>query len=634
MTDLKKLLIAGILLLAFALRFYGVNWDQNQHLHPDERFLTMVTEAIDWPADIPEYFDTAHSPLNPHNRGFGFFVYGTFPMFFTKIIAESLRKANYQDITLIGRQLSALFDLGTVFLVLAIGKELVLKSKKKLSETIPILAMLLYALSVLPIQLAHFYGMESYLTFFITLSFLLIVKLLNKISFGNSASSAYLLTALLGISFGLSVASKISAVIFLPVVALGFFFVFIKGRKILLPAALAVIFFTLAYLTIRLAQPYLFSNSKLISFSLNPKVLDNWKQLQNTMKPDSGFPPSVQWFNITPLIFPLKSLIVWGLGLPLGIIALLGVIRTFLATIKDLFYLKKIKFSKFLDSLDKIFHPILVFRLLLLSWILGLFLYQGIQPAPTIRYFYPLYPFLAIVSAFFLTEIKPGIPRFLYLSVIFSFFLWPLSFMAIYKKPHSRTQASLWIYKNIPPKAIIGVEHWDDGLPMTLDSERLNIFYTYLSLPLYDPDTRDKWLKMSTVLAQTDYLVLSSNRLWGSITRVPAIYPVTSKYYRLLFAGKLGFKKVAEFTSYPDLPLPSGNTCLYLFPSQEKFLGLTTENNRFIRLNRCDLYPENYYQGIVVRDDWAEETFTVYDHPKVIIFKKEKALNYFDLLYR
>src|SRR3989344_2923081 len=128
MTDLKKLLIPAILLLAFALRFYGVNWDQNQHLHPDERFLTMVTEAIDWPANIPEYFDTAHSPLNPHNRGFGFFVYGTFPMFFTKMIADSLRRANYQDITLIGRQLSALFDLGTVFLVLAIGKELVLKS--------------------------------------------------------------------------------------------------------------------------------------------------------------------------------------------------------------------------------------------------------------------------------------------------------------------------------------------------------------------------------------------------------------------------------------------------------------------------------------------------------------------------
>ena len=75
MTDVKKLLLSAILLLAFALRFYGVNWDQNQHLHPDERFLTMVTEAIDWPANIPEYFDTAHSPLNPHNRGFGFFVY-------------------------------------------------------------------------------------------------------------------------------------------------------------------------------------------------------------------------------------------------------------------------------------------------------------------------------------------------------------------------------------------------------------------------------------------------------------------------------------------------------------------------------------------------------------------------------
>ncbi|MDO8270201.1 MAG: hypothetical protein Q7T54_06050, partial [Candidatus Levybacteria bacterium] len=60
-------------------------------------------------------------------------------------------------------------------------------------------------------------------------------------------------------------------------------------------------------------------------------------------------------------------------------------------------------------------------------------------------------------------------------------------------------------------------------------------------------------------------------------------YPITTSYYQNLFAGKRGFKKVAEFSQYPTIP----------------FLN--------IKLN----------------DQGADESFTVYDHPKIIIFKHE-----------
>ena len=81
-----KLILIGVLLFAAFLRLYGVNWDQGHHLHPDERFLTMVTTDIKWPGTITEYFNTDNSPLNPHNAGYGFFVYGTFPVFLTKLV--------------------------------------------------------------------------------------------------------------------------------------------------------------------------------------------------------------------------------------------------------------------------------------------------------------------------------------------------------------------------------------------------------------------------------------------------------------------------------------------------------------------------------------------------------------------
>jgi hypothetical protein len=58
---------------------------------------------------------------------------------------------------------------------------------------------------------------------------------------------------------------------------------------------------------------------------------------------------------------------------------------------------------------------------------------------------------------------------------------------------------------------------------------------------------------MISWLTQSDYLVLSSNRLYGSIPRLPLRYPMTSEYYRALFDGRLGFDKVAEFSSYVNL---------------------------------------------------------------------------------
>src|SRR3989344_4005692 len=129
----KSLIIFFIILfIAAFFRFYGVDWDQNQHLHPDERFLTMVTGGVSWPNNIHDFLDTKLSPLNPHNRGFSFFVYGTFPLFITKFAADLINKADYIGITLIGRKLSALFDLGTVIIVFFIARQILKSSNHKL----------------------------------------------------------------------------------------------------------------------------------------------------------------------------------------------------------------------------------------------------------------------------------------------------------------------------------------------------------------------------------------------------------------------------------------------------------------------------------------------------------------------
>ncbi|MDP3982952.1 MAG: hypothetical protein Q8Q65_02655, partial [bacterium] len=161
----EKLVLIVILLLAVVLRLYGLDWDQGQHLHPDERFLTMVINNTEFPNSLVEYFVVGKSSLNPNNVGYGFFVYGTVPLFITKLVATISNMHNYGDITLVGRLLSALFDVGTVYLVYVIARFIVSSSGSRINRRLPLVATFFYAISVLPIQLSHFLAVDTFLTF-------------------------------------------------------------------------------------------------------------------------------------------------------------------------------------------------------------------------------------------------------------------------------------------------------------------------------------------------------------------------------------------------------------------------------------------------------------------------------------
>ncbi len=78
------LILVFVLLAGALLRASGLFWGENQYLHPDERFLVWVGTDISPVESMSEYFDTQNSSLNPHNRGHGFYVYGTLPMFLAR----------------------------------------------------------------------------------------------------------------------------------------------------------------------------------------------------------------------------------------------------------------------------------------------------------------------------------------------------------------------------------------------------------------------------------------------------------------------------------------------------------------------------------------------------------------------
>jgi len=143
---------------------------------------------------------------------------------------------------------------------------------------------------------------------------------------------------------------------------------------------------------------------------------------------------------------------------------------------------------------------------------------------------------------------------------------------------------------------------WDDSVPFRADGYDpfAGIYQGDLNFEMYWDDSPDKLARFESVLDRADYVTISSNRQWGTTTRVPERYPLTTVYYRELmgcpaamelltcyrdaqvgtFKGRLGFELIKVFQSNPNLG------------------------------------------SFQINDQYAEEAFTVYDHPKVFVFKK------------
>jgi YYY domain-containing protein len=581
-----------VLLLGAWFRFYGLNWDEDRHLHPDERFLSSVTNDLKWPQNLDTYLDPTKSTLSPYTLpNMGLFVYGTLPVYAVKWVSIVLNRNNYDSLTLVGRAMSGLFDLAAILMLFSIGRRLYGKG-------VGLLAAALLSFSVLNIQLSHFYAVDTYANLFIVATMYFLVR--------ASRTGRWLDYSLTGLMFGLGLASKLSVfTLAVPILVGTGLDYYRRSRSLEVRSALEqtlarlVGLLLFAALTFRLLQPIAFAGPGFWNWSLNPRWLRDITDQQNTVSGQADLPWIQQWTNRS-MLFPLYNIVVWGLGLPLGLASLAG----FGLAAFELVRRKRIE------------------HLLPLAYVTATFFYHAATFVRFMRYFLPLYPFLALFAAYLIVwlwrnaaarELAAGqalesnlaLPRWKRVISRFGFsrpfaltvaalviggtILYALAFISIYSRTNTRVTASRWMYQHIPAGATLANEHWDDWLPIGgLDGKTAygnNGLFNSVTMANYDDDTPQKLSQMVDNLATADYVVLSSNRLYGSIPRLPMRYPMTIRYYQLLFGGQLGFERIADFTSYPTL------------------------------------------FGIPIPDQVAEESFSVYDHPRVQIFKKTSAFN-------
>ncbi|MCA9975459.1 MAG: glycosyltransferase family 39 protein, partial [Anaerolineales bacterium] len=543
-----------ILALAAYFRFTGIDWDETYHLHPDERFLTDTTSLLRPVEDPLDYLRTSQSTLNPYNVGKTLYVYGNFPMTVTRYVGDWVNTLctdlgwqcqyaynTYNGFHIVGRVLSGLMDLVAIGFLFLLGRRLY-------NWRIGLLAALLHALAVMPIQQSHFYTMDNWAA---GLTVMTLYTAVRAAGFGDNENRFrpgwYIL---FGMGLGLSMASRINVAPLGAMIGLaGLIWLarqgyelntlaglrtLLRGRgiidlqRIILGGLLAVVF---TLITFRLAQPYAFTDAGLAKqvsleqtgsepgalelfirslVGLNPQFSANMEEIQRLQAPEASFPPALQWTDRAAILFPLTNMILYGMSVTAAIAAWLG----------------------FAWALWRIatFRPDWTAHLIPVAWSGGYFLFIGIRWVKSIRYFLPIYPTLFLLAAWAVftcvdmllkrrdAQKRPSIGRvlasvLLVLLVVLPSFLWASSFVQIYQNPVTRVAASDWIFENVPSGATLlyeadgathelnlplkSFEFAQNGIPLTLnatmpqDGTITAIRFNYLSDPDYMAELAD-----------------------------------------------------------------------------------------------------------------------------------------------
>lgn len=489
------LFVLLVLLIGAYFRFTGLNWDDSYHLHPDERFLTIVTTQIR-PVDNPlDYLRTSVSTLNPYNVGQGFYVYGNFPMTITRYAAELVTRActtlavqnptqppcpyvftAYDGVHLLGRFLSGLMDLFSILFTFLIGRRLY-------GWREGVLAALLLALAVMPIQQSHFFTMDNWAAALTTMT---IYTAVRAAGLGDRDFKWRLhWYTFFGIFLGLAAASRINMAPLALVINLSAIIWLVKrghtwetlwktsaGRADLQQVALGVLAAAFVFLfAFRLAMPYAFADATIARqeglaqtgqepgalsvairavIGFNPQWRGNMEQIQQQQSPDASFPPALQWTDRAPLLFPLTNMVLYGMGFTAAIASWLG----------------------FLWALGRIMRarPDWTNHAILVTWSGAYFLFMGTRWVKSIRYFLPIYPTLFLLGAWALLMVwrwaaaKDGdqgqwfrrtLAAALILLAVGPSFLWANAFLQIYRQPITRVAISPWMFDNIPTGATL-----------------------------------------------------------------------------------------------------------------------------------------------------------------------------------
>ena len=674
---MRKLIFIALVLILFYTRFVNLGWGLPYPMHPDERNMAVAVQRLSCPNDIrantgvhPYQLLTTNYDLkeclNPH-----FFAYGQLPLYLayggielTHLFTATITPPTFIEATLALRTISA---LASILLVLVLMKivNLILKKNKlyKLYNFTNFITLIFFIFQPYAIQLSHFGTTESLLMLFYSLIIYYSLKLLHPTTYPLQP------IMLLGLFSGLALGTKISTLLFLgvPMLAMCFkMFVHIfaiggtiegaqKARTKFAPnqaiEALANFLGSVNRDGIcRKTLNLLVMVMTYISISLfffilsSPHNFLNWTEFIGSMNYESGVGLGTylpfytrQFTNTIPVLFQFEKILPYVLGWPTLLAGVLGFFLLpsyFWNIVKEIIFHcifqvarlkgpKKHAQSSRQTRLSKLWRTFweesivteseksiyIMFDILRFALLIS-FLPSSFFFAKWTRFIAPSFPLFSLFAILFFIKIfqkvssypsaSSGRDRFQVLkyTAITLLILPGLAYLSIYASPDIRFTASEWIYKNVPANSKILSETANViDLPVPTTNNLQPITYLINSFNFYDLDMNPQLQSdLANAIQEADYIIVPSRRIFKNHNSPN--YQLLTTYYSDLFSGKSGFEKVAEFSSFPNLSFQ-----LSLRQAQGKT-------------------PFSFQ--LPFPDENAEETWTVFDHPVIRIYKRSQ----------
>lgn len=639
---LTIILIAGIV-----LRVWNINFDQGIGSHPDERSTScFYAPTIGLPSSFEQFTDPTQSPLNPlwdvEQQARRSFTYGHFPLYlgvgmaylFTMIapLAESIgasptlvqflgsATAQCEGYAVAGRLTIAILDTVTILLIFLLGSRLGLhvdaqSGQRRKSPMLGLIAAAFYALTAQAIQLSHFFAMDPASTTFTVMAVLGAVGMVQ-----DRTASAAIVT---GLGMGLAIASKFSA---LPILALPVVAVLLVLRQndvmdshsgkltdgsmegsssiqaigVTAHDKLTVVFGAFASLIIAAFAFLITSPYAVLDYEnfIQATLIEQGRMVRGI----ADLPFTRQYRNTVPYLYFIEQQIRWGMWWPLGLIAAAGTLWKLIDLFRGIWiYLVGVNDW---ESSSTLLTDQQTANIVIWAWLVPYFGLTGAFLAKFNRYMSPVLPFVLLFGAALIWHLwgyerdretssiwvaRRGIATLLAIIGIGGGLFWSAAYVnGIYNTEHPWITASRWVYENVPAESVILWELWDDPIPKNLEEPGMDMGSArlrHIDWSPYEEDTAEKYEILKEKLRAADYVIYSSKRIYDSVDELPERYPMTILYYEGMWNGSLGYELAFDVSTPPSL------------------FGFTFED-RFE----------------------ADESWSLYDHPQVSIFRKTKQL--------
>ncbi len=482
-------LLGMVIFFGASFRLMANNWDDFVRFHPDERYLTgqigpslgrdlaLCTDGSPacmervqrvnacqarYPATNGRggFFDANCSPYNPENVELTQYVYGTLPLFIARITAEAITSQSgdnfwlsYSGFVFVWRTLSAIADALVILIVFFIGARLH-------GRWVGLTAATLYAFCVFPIQQAHFGTADAMTNLFVTLGIYFMVRLQDTDSLWDYA--------LFGVALGAAVASRINVAPLAFVLAVPILVRMLpaldqrltwseRSRHLYNPLAGGVLAALVSMVVFRIGNPYAFTGPGFFGLGINERFMLALDQAQFSVSGAMDWAPNWQWINRTPYLFPFQNMVIWGMGIPLGLAGWFACVLAVWRILRG--------------------KPDALRNITLVTWILGYFAFAGGLWVMSMRYYLPLYPVLAVLAAWLIVSMvcgawqERGLVRKVastgvFVLVVGFTVLWALMFTNIYRVQATFVQSGYYTWERVPGDFYMVIEGADDTTPL------------------------------------------------------------------------------------------------------------------------------------------------------------------------